>query len=846
MREARAAARLRHPNVASVFHYGEQDGECFYAMELVEGETLEERVRRDGPLSVEAALEVGIQVARALVEAEAQGLVHRDLKPSNIMLVTTPTEGLAGGESLLVKVIDFGLAKGLLADDGAGESETRRGFAGTPAYASPEQFSGGEQPVNIRSDIYSLGVTLWYALSGRVPFPGRSLEEIRDRQIEQPPPLEHLAAHKVPAPTVRLLCAMLAPDPGARPAPARELLGRLHHCREQSVRKAPWQTRAGKLRRGVLLLGVAAVIAGAVFWSRRVGPPAAPVDKSIAVLPFENLSPDPADAYFTQGVGGEIRQNLSYIADLKLIDVSAPGAYPPGQRDLAKIGRELGVWHLLEGSLRREDGQVHVQIRVIDLRDPTRNWTARYDRLLTDVFAVQSEITRAVAARLGAKLSRREEVMVDDPPTRDLAAYDFYLRADVGMNLVNTIAERAKYNRDVRIPLLEAAVARDPGFAVAYCELASAHDWLQKNDPGTPVQGKIVDHRSLAEAALAKARRLRPKHGQVHLAQAVHFWYANGDNAQARAEVELARDTLPNSAEVEMLAGNLARSEGRWEKGRQCIERSLALDPRNAARRFTLAVVNYEMHSYAEAEGLLDRVIAETEPDARAPIRLFRARIRLDAQADPAPIQAVLDALTPEETRRFRAIRDGTRISLALYAHDADAVSRALSERDDASFAPSGFVYPKAWLEGLAARLRQDRAGAQSAFRAAREEVDRRIQARASDGRLWGLLAMIDAGLGNKDEAVREARHACELTPLEQSAEEAPLVATCLAVVYAWTDQRDLACAVLEEWADRPCERDPLTRPSYGELRLCPLWDFLKGDPRFEALIQRLAPDRKR
>ncbi len=487
LREARAAAKLRHPNVASVFHYGEQEGECFYVMELVEGETLEAVVCREGPLSVETTLEIGVQVARALVAAETQGLVHRDLKPSNIMLVSGAGESHAGGESLLVKVIDFGLAKAVVADDGAGDNETRHGFVGTPTYASPEQFAGGEHPVNIRSDIYSLGATLWYLLCGRVPFSGHSLEEIHARQLAQALPLDELAARKVPTRVTRLLCAMLATDPAARPASARELLGLLHRCREQGNYRAARGTDPGRrLGWAVFLSLLVVTVAGAAFWLHRAGPPVAPADRSIAVLPFENLSPDQADAFFAQGVRIEISDDLARISALTVIDSESAEHYPPGKRDLAAIGRELGVWHLLEGSLRRDGGQVRIDVRLVDLRDPSHPWEKHYDRLLTDVFTVQGEITQAVAARLGAVLSPREQAAVDEPPTRDLEAYDLYLRASERVRVFKTREEQIRFDRDTSIPLLEEAVARDPKFTLAYCALANMHDRVQTDGATVP------------------------------------------------------------------------------------------------------------------------------------------------------------------------------------------------------------------------------------------------------------------------------------------------------------------------------------------------------------------------
>src|SRR5437868_12032263 len=300
LREARAAAQIRHPNVARVSHYGEQDGECFYVMEVVEGETLEAKVRRDGPLSLALALEIIEQVARALAAAEACGVVHRDIKPSNIMLERDP-----GGCGPIVKVIDYGVAKVVAAWTAQGADHTQPGFIGTPAFASPEQFvSVGQTPIDTRADIYSLGATFWYLLSGRVPFVGRTLRELHERQ-QEPLPVVQFNSFHVPSRVLGLLKSMLAPDPKDRPQTARELLSAIHRC------YARFSTEARARRRRFMLAAVGATaVVGAIAigaWLYQRAQASAEIERSIAVLPFENLSEDKANAYFAEGIQDEIR-----------------------------------------------------------------------------------------------------------------------------------------------------------------------------------------------------------------------------------------------------------------------------------------------------------------------------------------------------------------------------------------------------------------------------------------------------------------------------------------------------------------------------------------------------------
>jgi serine/threonine protein kinase len=318
LREARAAASIRHPNVARVTYYGEQDGECFFAMELVEGETLEARVRRDGPVPLALALQIMEQAARALVAAEACGVVHRDVKPSNIMVESDASDALR------IKLIDYGIAKvtGLQAEPGS--EETQAGFIGTPAFASPEQFAAGQSPIDTRSDIYSLGVTLWYLLTGRVPFVGRTMEEIRARQTSELP-LEQLKRLHVPGQVIALLKSMLAPDPKDRPQTARELLSAVHSC------YARFSPDARSRRSRTMLVGAAAMfivaaIALGTWWYQRTWPLTAE-GRSIAVLPFKNLSGDTDNAYFVDGIQDEILTRLSILADLKVISRTSTQNY---------------------------------------------------------------------------------------------------------------------------------------------------------------------------------------------------------------------------------------------------------------------------------------------------------------------------------------------------------------------------------------------------------------------------------------------------------------------------------------------------------------------------------------
>src|SRR6266436_5845564 len=420
LREARAAANIHHPNVARVTYYGEQDGECFYAMELVKGETLEARVRRDGPIPLTSALQVIEQAARALAVAEVCGVVHRDIKPSNLMLESDASE------TLMLKVIDYGVAKVMGPQAEPGAEQTQAGFLGTPAFASPEQFAGaGQSPIDTRSDIYSLGVTLWYLLTARTPFVGGTMEEIRARQTSELP-LEQLKTLHLPGQVVTLLKSMLAPDPKDRPQTARELLSAVHSC------YARFNPEARSRRRRVALAGAAAILAiaatGLGVWLYQRARPFTPMERSIAVLPFENLSNDKENAYFAEGIQDEILTRLSKIADLTVISRTSTQHYKSAPENLREIAKQLGVTHIVEGSVQKNADAVRVNVQLIKATNDSHLWSDTFDRKLTDVFSVESEVAKAIADQLQAKLTGQEAEVIAAKPTDNPQAYDAYLR----------------------------------------------------------------------------------------------------------------------------------------------------------------------------------------------------------------------------------------------------------------------------------------------------------------------------------------------------------------------------------------------------------------------------------
>ncbi len=635
---------------------------------------------------------------------------------------------------------------------------------------------------------------------------------------------------------------MLAVDPAKRPPTALALLTAVHRSYLR------FEPIARRRRRRLILaavgLGLTLALVSLAYLIYHRTRASFERDRSVAVLPFQNLSPDSEDAFFTVGIQDEIAAALSRLADLKTIGSDSTRSYLPGMhRDLAAIGRELSVRHLLEGSVWRANGEMRVLLRLIDLRDPAHPWTQSYARPVKNVFALQNEITRVVAAQLETRISSSESAALNTPPTTDSQAYDLYLRAR-SLSLARSDPPVSQIFSDGRhaIALLNQAISRDPNFALAYCELARWHDELYFQRNLGPPEERAIDHRSLAEVALEKARRLRPDSGAVHLAGAIHALQINRDVEGARYEIERARQTLPNNAQVETIAGRVARRADHWPEALHCFERAVSLEPRDVSLRILLADTDRCMRHYEDFDRVMASAIALTPAEKLGFLPLHQALGRLESSADIAPLRAAF-AEQSAAHQLDDADKASAEMNIAVWSHDPDAISRFLASKHvEASF--NGIAYPDAWFEALAARMRGDNAGAMTAFTAARSEMVKRTFSSPAEGVPLSILAIIDAGLGLKQEAIDEGKRACELSSFQANNLDATTVGCNLAVVYAWTGETDLAFAELNKLIDRPASSHTICQPTYGDFELNPFWDPLRNDPRFEALVKRLRPVR--
>jgi serine/threonine-protein kinase len=549
-------------------------------------------------------------------------------------------------------------------------------------------------------------------------------------------------------------------------------------------------------------------------------------EKSIAVLPFENFSADKENAFFADGIQDEVLTYLAKVADLKVISRTSVMQYKnASMRNLREIAQQLGVANVLEGSVQRSGNRVRVTAQLIDARTDTHLWAERYDRDLADVFAIQSEIAKKIADQLQAKISVSEKAAIEKVPTTDLQAYDLYLRAQA-LFADTTDAVHAREKLPQAAQLLDEALTRDPNFLQAWCLLSRVHSvaYFRGHDH-TPAR---LD---LAKAALDRAMRLQPDAGEVHLALANYYYHGFRDYKRARNELALARQTLPNNPEVFLYTGFIDRREGRWEEATRNFERALELDPRNFFILQQLALAYGWQRRYADETRTYDRALTIVPADSNT--RMQQAQIALDWRADINPFQATLAAVMAEDPSVELDI--GT-LLYSLCDRTWTAATRTLANYPREGVANNGVNYPFTYWEGVVARYQGDLRKAQAAFAAARTEVQNVVQQQPDFASALSLLAMIDAGLDKKEEAVREGQRACELLPISKDAIDGTFLAMNLAQIYAWIGDKDRAIEQITAVQRVP---NPL---SYGLLKLRPDWDSLRGDPRFEKIVASLAP----
>ena len=821
--EAEAAASLDHPCIVPIYEVGERDGQCYFSMKFVEGGQLDEVVNQT-PMPIRQAAELIAKVARTVHYAHEHGILHRDIKPGNILLD-------AKGEPHLT---DFGLAR--LVESESTVTRTLE-VLGTPSYMSPEQAAGNNAKVTCTTDVYGLGAVLYQLLTGHPPFAGGTTYETIKLLLETEPRAPRLWNSKVDRDLSTICLKCLEKDPQRRYSSALALAEDL----ERWLRHEPIQARRtgvfgrGKkwLQRnptaaGIIVLSLALIAAlDVIVWKTELfrRPPTA----GIAVLPFENLSNDREDAAFADGVQDDLVTKLAKIAVLKVISRTSVMGYRD-QHNTRKIADELGVSHVLEGSVRKTGAWLHINAQLIDARTDAHIWAEEYDRDLKDTFAIQSEIAQKVAAQLNVKISPAERQAIERPPTADMTAFDLYSRAKNPVLAWNSSNTEKGYLLQAA-NLLDQAVAHDPTFVQAYCQLAWVHDHLYfYRFDRTP------ERLALAKAAIEAAFRLRPDGGETHLARAQHLYEGYLDYDGALAELAIAHQSLPNDARLFALNGYIERHRpgGNQEEALRYFERAIELDPRNSLLLRQVSFSYDYLRRYREEEGIVDRELAIRPNDAY--LRVSRAFVELDWKADTRPLHQCIDSIRATNPLAIPDIAN-TWLTCALAERDASAAANALAARGERSFGNDVVKYSPHFVEGLIAQLKQDDAKARAAFTLAREEQEKLVSAHPDDPGSLCVLGLIDSALGRKEEALREGRRAVELLPVEKDVPNGTRMIMGLARIAASVGDRALACEQLAR-----AIRLPSGAVSYGQLKLLPWWDPLRGDPCFESIVASLAP----
>ena len=835
--EARSASALNHPNILTVYEIGAEGNRHFIATEFIEGMTLRASLTRER-MNLHDALEIAVQVASALAAAHETGVVHRDIKPENIML---RPDGYA-------KVLDFGIAK--LTEqrrvpdlDEIGTTtvlQTRAGLVlGTARYMSPEQTRG--QTVDARSDIWSLGVVIYEMIAGIPPFHGETPSDcIASILTTEPLPLSGVLP-EVPLNLESIVQKALCKNRDERYQAIKEMLADLRNLTAELKAEGPsplTKARAESIISKIkghkqgFLLTLAVLMAAAFAYSFFfVTPAPSPNEKSIAVLPFENRSEDKSNAYFTEGVQDEILTRLSKIRDLKVISRTSTQRYKNTSQNLSQIANQLGVANLLEGSVQKTNDQVRVNVQLIRAANDSHLWAETFDRKLTDIFSVETEVAKAIADQLRAHLSGREEQVIAAKPTDNPEAYDAYLRGlAYSLKTANTPANAIgaqKYLRE--------AVRLDPKFALGWALLSYVDAFGYRALTLQPTVALREEARQAAETALT----LQPNLGEALHAKGYYHYACLKDYDTAVHYFDQARQFLPNSSQVPESLAYVARRRGEWDRSESYFNEAERLDPRNVSL-LTLHAQSYMiLRRFPEALRKSDQVLDITPDDVDTlAIKANVAQAEGDlprAAALLAPLHPNADHPTALETQVYQAI---------LERRPAQIIARLkeiLAKPDPALGFYNGEL--RFWL-GWAQEVAGEQAAAQESWRQARTELEEFLKEQPENYVVIGDLALINMGLGDKAAALALSEQAMATIPIEKDALAGPEPIEILARVAAQTGESDRAIAAIEKLLSIP-ESGPLATGlplTPALLRLDPMFDPLRNDPRFQELILESIP----
>jgi eukaryotic-like serine/threonine-protein kinase len=804
VREARAASALDHPNIANVYEIGEEDGELFIAMALYEGETLKQRLEK-GRLGVEEALDVLRQVSLGLEAAHRAGIVHRDIKPANILITNTG----------IVKILDFGLAK--LVSDSQAQTMTQAGQAmGTVLYMSPEQLRG--ESVDTRADLWSFGVLAYEVLAGVSPFQTDSSAATVARIVhEEPPSLATVPG--VPDWLAELVSQLLRKNPAERPQTASDVLQRLQDGNPTGPPAAPIPAIARRSRlpwRTSLIFVAGLLLASPAWWvlRSRVSRQNIDADRSIAVLPFANLSPGEENAYFVQGFHDELLRQIASIGDLRVISRTSVLQYKDGARNLREIADGLGVSSIVEGSVQRAGNRIRVEARLIDARDDRHVWADRYDRDVTDIFAIQTAVAQEIAGALHARLSAAQIAKIARKPTQNTEAYDRYLR---GLDYLNRPGVQPE-NLAIAIGFFRNAVDMDGSFALARAKLAYAVLARFFFFRGTRDEAEVGGEEA------KQSLKLQPDLPEGHLALGYYHYYGHLDYRPALQEFEIARQAIP--AEATAAIAYVLRRQGKFEESLRALETVARLDPRSADVPANIATLLSLLRRYEEAESKVDRALG-IAPDLDSAV-ILKAWIRAAWKGETEPGKEVLRQLRGR-INEGRLGFGGSVVPL-LEMNPREALTIADSLGPDSRVA--AVDYPKAFLRAVAHECIGELARALEEYATVLPAVQAAVEKRPDDPFLRVLLARAYAALGRKQDALDAMDRAQELLPLATDRFSGLSIVVERAKVEARVGDIDAAIGHIRELLTSPSPLSPAL------LRVNPTWAPLRNDPRFRKLAE--------
>ena len=824
--EAEAAASLNHPSIVPIHEVGERDGCCYFSMNLIEGGQLDEVVRREA-ISIRRAAELIAKLARTVHYAHEHGILHRDIKPGNILLDTD-------GEPHLT---DFGLAR--LVETESTVTRTTE-VLGTPSYMAPEQASGNNVALTSATDIYGLGAVLYHLLTGSPPFVGgTTYETIKLLEDTEPRP-PRLLNPKVDRELSTICLKCLEKDPKRRYSSALALADDL----ERWLKHQPIQARrTGIFTRGrkwvrrnptsallaASLMGLAAAAGWIVWKSEFIRHPAT---NGVAVLPFENLSTDPDNAYFAEGIQEEILTRLAGIAGLKVISRTSTQQYQSKPRNLRDIAKQLGVANIVEGSVQKAADQMRVNVQLINAQTDSHLWADTYDRKLTDIFGVESEIAKGIAEVLQAKLTGREEQALAVKPTNNPEAYDAYLRG---------LAFEARHNVSFSFDLLwkaagfyERAVQLDPNFAIAWARLsrADADLYFNRVDTATAARGDS------AKRALENAQKLEPNSPETLLALGYYEYRVLRDYGDAITTFERVTKMLPGNSEVRYALALVTRRQGHWDQSVTYWEQALALDPRNMYLLKEAAWTYTMLRQFPAALKLDDRALDITPNDldvVASKASIYQAQGNLQQAAGLLPEingQKPFELIFATKITQFRLERNYGEAVRLLQA-------RLAQFHYDSQFVKGSDQVALAFTQ----RFAGDTAGAKITAEQARNTFEQLYRDQPDNAYPATCLSQAYAAMEEKDSALKEAERAMMLLPRAKDAVSGPSLEENLAFIQTIFGENSRATSTLAQLL-----RTPYTyffRPvpiTPALLRLDPIWDPLRSDPAFQKLCQEKQP----